>query len=137
MRDLCGCKGGVLMRAEETVFVNLSNHPSGFWGAEQRQAAESIGRIVDVAFPAVQAEASAESVREMAAAVCSELEAYSCPVVMVQGEFTLTYHIVRILKEKGIRAVASCSTREAVETMQPDGSTVKNSTFRFVQFRDY
>ena len=122
---------------EETVFINLSNHPSCFWGSEQRQAAESIGRIVDVAFPAVQANASSETVREMAVAVCAELEVYSCPVVMVQGEFTLTYHIVNILKEKGIRAVASCSTREAEETLQPDGSSVKHSIFRFVQFRDY
>lgn len=125
------------MKKENTVFINFSNHPSCFWGAEQRQAAESIGRIVDVAFPAVQADASAETVRETAETVCAELEAYSCPVVMVQGEFTLTYHIVRILKEKRIRVVASCSTREAKETSQPDGSSVKNSTFRFVQFRDY
>ena len=125
------------MRKEDTVFINFSNHPSCFWGAEQRQAAESIGRIVDVAFPAVQADASAETVREMAETVCAELEAYSCPVVMVQGEFTLTYHIVKLLKEKGIRVVASCSARDAEETMRKDGSSVKNSTFRFVQFRDY
>lgn len=125
------------MRTEKSIFVNLSNHPSSSWGAEQRQAAESIGRIVDVPFPAVPADASAESVKDMAADVCGKIEEYCCPVVMVQGEFTLTYHIVKILEEKGIRTVASCSEREAEEIVQPDGSIMKHSVFRFVQFRDY
>lgn len=125
------------MKAEDKIFINLSNHPSHLWGVEQRQTAESVGRIVDIPFPEVPADASSESVKEMAAAMCGVIMKYSYPVVMVQGEFTLTYHIVERLKAKGIRVVASCSKREAMETVQPDGSSVKNSTFRFVQFRDY
>lgn len=62
---------------------------------------------------------------------------YDCSVVMLQGEFTLTYHLVNLLKHAGIRVVAACSERHAVEKVDEDGNSIKHSKFTFVQFREY
>lgn len=57
--------------------------------------------------------------------------------VMCQGEFTLSYAIIKRLKERGICAVAACSRREAEEILQEDGSTRKKVVFHFEGFREY
>ena len=57
--------------------------------------------------------------------------------VLVQGEFTCVYHIVSILKEKGIKVVAATTERENVEETDVTGATVKRVLFRFVRFREY
>jgi len=48
------------------------------------------------------------------------------------GEMTLTYCIVRMLKEKGIRCIASTSERKALSE-----NGLRLSEFSFVRFREY
>ena len=55
---------------------------------------------------------------------------------MCQGEFGLTFWIVKLLKERGIRVIYSCSERRSEEKMV-DVGTIKISEFRFVKFREY
>lgn len=122
---------------DETVFINVSNHSSLFWGKEQLSAAQEIGKVIDYPFPSVPAEADTSVIRELADQVCSDLEKYPAKAVMVQGEFTLTYQIVSKLKASGCRVVAACTVRDVKEKHLEDGTTAKESRFRFVQFRDY
>lgn len=35
------------------MLINLSNHPSASWQAEQLVAAQSFGEVVDLPFPAI------------------------------------------------------------------------------------
>ena len=49
----------------------------------------------------------------------------------------MVYHVVRKLKEEGVRGVAACSHRMVEETIDKNNNTVKSSTFVFVQFREY
>lgn len=125
------------MKVKDPVFLNISNHPSEDWSQEQKQAALALGRLVDYPFPPVRPEADPEEIRELAGKVCRDLEKYSDFVAMVQGESTLTYEIVRRIKEQGCTAVAACTAREANVHMRDDGSAVKESVFRFVRFREY
>ncbi len=43
------------------TFINLTNHPSTKWGADQLAAAKKYGNIVDIPFPAVDPEASSDT----------------------------------------------------------------------------
>ena len=128
------------------VFVNCSNHPSHVWPEPQRQAALQLvashgdvdqARIVDVPFPAVDAEASAEDVASLAERTVQEIVQKRPRAVFVAGDFSLTHRIVALCHLSGLRVVASASERRTVEELQPDGSVVKRTLFRFVQWRDY
>lgn len=50
------------MYMSEKIFINFSNHPSGRWDVKQKKASEQYGRIVDIPFPMVPAQASQEEV---------------------------------------------------------------------------
>ena len=119
------------------VFLNVSNHSSEQWGGRQRAEAEKYGEVKDLRFPCVSADASVEEVDRIAMQTFEEICRYDCSVVMLQGEFTLTYRLVRLLKQAGIRVVAACSERRAVEQVDEEGNSVKYSQFTFVQFREY
>jgi hypothetical protein len=52
--------------------------------------------------------------------------------VHIMGEMTFTFALVNLLKEVGIKCIASTTKRNVEEI---DGKHV--STFQFVQFREY
>ena len=119
------------------MFINLSNHNSANWSESQLKAAESFGEIMDYSFPPVPANADSEEVLSIAEKVVEEILSLKPDCVMCQGEFTLTYAIVKRLKEAGIKVVAGCSERNVVETKKEDGSIEKAAIYQFVQFREY
>lgn len=119
------------------IFLNLSNHPSSGWSAEQRAAAEKYGTIVDLPFPAVDADASEEEIQGLADIYLKKATEQSPSAVMCQGEFTLTFAIVQGLLAAGVICVSACSKRVAEERLTEDGKAVKKSVFRFVKFREY
>ena len=92
---------------------------------------------MDYAFPYVKADADEKMISEMAQQVVREIMQLHPGVVMCQGEFTLTYEIVKRLKEQGVPVVSACSEWCVEEKLLPDGSTQKVSKFRFVRFRKY
>lgn len=124
------------------MFINVSNHPSANWGAEQRIAAQQWGEIVDFAFPHVAPEADTKAVTALAETYyvrISEMipSGSAEAAIMVSGEFTFTYHLVTLLLQAGYRVVSACTRREAEEQTLPDGSSIKTARFTFVQFREY
>ena len=119
------------------MFVNCSNHPSAGWAAEQRAAAEKWGRIVDVPFPSVPADADEDQIQSLAETTVSKIISFHPCAVMCQGEFTLTFAIVSELLRKGIHVVSACSERDVQEEKQADGSDRKIAKFRFVRLRAY
>ncbi len=104
---------------------------------DQYSAASKYGEVADVAFPMVSPWATPEEVGELADQCCAKIMALEPSVVMAQGEFTLCFAVIERLKEKGIPCVAACSERVVTEKMNPDGTTSKESTFTFRQFREY
>jgi nicotinate-nucleotide pyrophosphorylase len=78
-----------------------------------------------------------EEIQCKANSLFSHIRVYDNPVVMVQGEFTLTYQLVKMLQEASIRAVASTQKRISEEVVDENGNTVKVSRFHFEGFRDY
>lgn len=119
------------------VFVNLTNHPSAMWSAEQLAAAERFGQIIDMSFPTVPPEATADEVHLLAERLVKDVlrikEDGHTITVHVMGEHTLTCAVVAKLKAREVKCVASTSERDAV--MLPDGKKI--SEFKFVQFREY
>ena len=107
------------------MFINFSNHPHENWDKNQIKAASEYGSIVDVPFPAVEALAGENEIAKLAdeyvARMVSMLESDSA--VMVQGEFTLTYAVINLLKKRGIKAISACSERDVVESIDDNGNT--------------
>lgn len=117
------------------TFVNISNHPSNKWSEKQLSAAtQTWGEVIDIAFPNVPSLAGRERVLEMASLILEQIPA-TAKAVMVQGEFSLTYHITKALIEKGATVVVACSDRNVKETVLPDGTTKKDVVFEFAGFR--
>ena len=118
------------------MFLNLSNHPSDNWSAEQTKAARRLyGEIVDLAFPDVDPVGDEAYIAALADECCGKvLECVRIQPVTVHlmGEMTLTFALLQRLQTHGIPCVASTTLRETVEE---DG--VKKSLFRFVKFRRY
>ena len=119
----------------KTMFINLSNHPSSGWEKGQLTAAQRIGDIVDMPFPPVVPEASADEVKQMARELVEHIMEMGDPTTLtvhVMGEMTLSYNIVAALCQLGVCCVASTTERIVTEV---DGKKV--SEFHFVQFREY
>lgn len=116
------------------VFINHSNHPSEQWDEVQRRIAESYGPIVDVPFPSVVAKSTTGEVQQLVEQYGNRILEKNPVVVMVQGEFTYTYKMVRFLKAHQIQVVAATSDR--IVNILDDGKT-KQVTFQFVQFREF
>lgn len=122
------------------MFINLSNHNSSKWSAEQLAAAEAIGgEIADFALPNIPPTATSKEVRRMAKAIAADAIG-SVPLgesatAMVAGPLGFCRQAVAELENAGIPCVEACSERSTSETVLPDGSTRKVTTFHFVQFR--
>ena len=119
------------------VFINLSNHPSDRWNAEQLDAAQMYGKVIDMPFPQIPSGMSRDEVIALAEETVLRIMQYDKPVVLVQGEFTFTYNVVQLLLLNHITALAACSDRRVVETVNHDGTTGKQVIFRFAGFRRY
>lgn len=119
------------------MFLNLTNHPSALWSAEQTAAARQLyGDIMDLPFPSVDPAGDEEYITSLADDYVQRVlnMADGQPVaVHLMGEMTLTYAIVRRLQMHGITCVAA-TTKRTIHIM-PDGQ--KMSSFKFIRFRKY
>ena len=119
------------------MFINCSNHTAEHWSEDQKKAACFWGEIVDYPFPAVPSDADEKMIAAMAVRAANDIASMKPEAVMCQGEFTLSFALIRCLKSKGITVVAACNERKVIERYQPDGSVRKISEFSFVRFREY
>ena len=124
------------------MLINLSNHPSKYWGKKQIQTAtKTYGTIADISFPAINPDADSKQILEIAKQYFGKITSYfdECAntpqqnAVHIQGEFTFVFKLVNILKQSGIICLASTSERN-VEFNENDEKVVK---FVFVKFREY
>lgn len=118
-------------------FINCSNHPSEFWGDEQLHFAKNIGKVIDLPFPKVPGAADEDQVDRIAEQAVKRIVSLHPDVVMCQGEYTVTFRIVTMLKALGVRVVSACSERDVQQTINEDGEIIKEVKFHFVQFRNY
>ncbi|MEJ5350992.1 MAG: hypothetical protein WHS65_05310 [Melioribacteraceae bacterium] len=121
------------------MLINLSNHPSNTWQENQISTARTqYGEIVDIAFPLIPPEEGLGYIHNIANEYLEKIEEkikktsdYEI-AVHIMGELTFTYVLVNKLREKGIKAIASTTRRDVVETAEG-----KLSRFSFVRFREY
>lgn len=119
------------------MFVNFTNHPSEKWSEQQHDAALAIGEeICDLPFPAVGPYATHEEIQALANTYADKIQRMNPDAVLCQGEFTLTFAVVTLLKANGISVLAASSERVVTETVE-DGVTKKNIEFHFASFRRY
>lgn len=120
------------------MFINLSNHSSLNWSIEQILEASKYGEIVDISFPEVDPSGDTDYYNKLVDdCVAHIMSLDKSPVVMVQGEFILTFRIVTKLKTMGIKCVAASTKREAMESIDDEGRRIKTSIFKFEGFTEY
>lgn len=118
-------------------FINFTNHASQFWSEKQRSAALQHGdEIRDIPFPSVPATASEADIAQLAQEYVEKIREETPAAVLCQGEFTLSYQVVKLLLRSGILVVSACSERRVTET-QAGGKTIKQAEYDFVKFRKY
>ncbi len=114
-------------------FVNLSNHPSEKWDDAQTRAAHDLAKpIVDIEFPAVPPDADEKTIETLAKECVGKVPPQTTHA-LVQGEFTLTFELVRSLQARGVTCLAATTTRNVEE----EANGRKVSSFTFVRFRAY
>ncbi len=119
------------------MFINCSNHNSAQWGEKQLNAARVFGEIIDLPFPNVSPNATKQEIVLQATQLVNQIMQLNPNAVMCQGEFTLTFSLVKMLQDRGIIVLSACSERQSVDRYNEDGTTTKLVTFEFVQFREY
>jgi CRISPR-associated DxTHG motif protein len=121
-------------------FVNLSNHPIITWSSAQREAAAALehGAPVEIegGMPTVLPSASAKDVAVLVDDIVARVLAMRCAGAHVATEFTLAVGLVAALRRAGVRCYAATTERSSTTTERA-GVTVKESVFRFVQWREY
>jgi hypothetical protein len=124
------------------MLINLSNHPNNNWEPIQKKIAiQNYGKIIDMSFPAIDPIASEQKIQNLALEYSVKItevikQSSNSPnqnAVHIQGEFTFVFNLVTMLKQSGIKCIASTSERN-VEINQKGEKIVK---FIFVQFRNY
>ena len=116
----------------EKIFINLTNHPSGKWDEKQKMEAQKYGKIIDIPFPNVDAQATEIQVRDLGRKVVDQVMKYTPAAVLCQGESTLTFQIINMLMDQDVLVVAACSERIVKEI-----GYKKESYLNFTQFRKY
>ncbi|MCR5667353.1 MAG: hypothetical protein K6G01_11075 [Eubacterium sp.] len=119
------------------MFINFSNHPSTRWSEKQVLYAKQYGEICDMAFPSVGPTADENEIENLSSQILGDIMKKHPKAVLVQGEFTLCYSLIKKLRKENIRCLAACSTRNVIEKTQSDGSIKRESVFEFCRFREY
>lgn len=121
----------------ESVFINVSNHPSSDWQTDQLDAAYKVGMVYDIPFPAIPPDWDTQKVallvdvyKEKIKKLLPEPDGVS--VIHVMGESVFTFMLVSSLLHECYTVVAS--TTERVVSYEGER---KISTFKFVRFRSY
>lgn len=119
------------------MLLNLSNHPSSAWSAEQMDAAvKKFGGVHDEPFPNIDPNADEKEISGLVIEYALKV-ATTYPfiprAIHVMGEMTFTYNFVDMMKRVGIPCYASTTERTVLE--ETDGR--KTVQFQFVQFRSY
>lgn len=120
-------------------FVNFTNHSSAKWAPSQVAAAKEYGDIIDVPFPMVNPAATKEEIQELAEKSAQDILEQHPTLVMAQGEFTLTFAVVKKLQQKGVKCAVACTRRrtdEEVQQLAAAGLT-REGMFEFMGFREY
>lgn len=73
---------------------------------------------------------SATEISDRAAKLAEVAQQSGCSAAMIAGAPYLMGALERALCKVGVKPLYSFSTRESVETQQPDGSVVKTNVFR-------
>ena len=129
---------------KETLFINLSNHPSQKWSSKQiERALEIVDNcpIIDMQFPNIDPEMSTNEVQDLAGnyidKILDLLNDYECDncIVHIMGEMTFVYNFVDIVKNYYGKITCVASTTRRIVSEDENG--VKKSTFEFVNFRRY
>ena len=120
-------------------FVNFSNHNSSKWTTAQLEAAKEYGDVIDIAFPMIDPAATKEDIALMADKAVSDILSVSPSAVMVQGETTLVFAVVKRLQERGVLCLASCTRRRSEEELQrlSAAGLTREGMFEFMGFREY
>lgn len=124
------------------TFLNISNHPSGGWTTDQKDAALALGELTTIAdWPSselqVNPTATTAEVASMAARIAQRVISAGFQHAMVAGEPVLTWHLVNFLSNAGVACYAATTSRDVSEQMLSDGSVRKVARFRFVRWRRY
>ncbi len=124
------------------MLLNISNHPWKKWSDKQKETAiELFGGVEDLIFPDIDPGLSLEDVQVTASDYLSYIlkikevnkddeKGFS---VLISGEYTLVYRLLRLLEENEIKSYCATSKRDV--SYNADGS--KNINFAFVTFRPY
>lgn len=118
------------------MFVNFSNVPSVRWDETEKAKAEEYGEVADFPFPRLESDSTSEEIDFLAKISVRNILQKKPDIVLVQGDFVLTYRIVKMLREKGIRVVAPVNEMVRKEEVR-GGKKMLSTSFRFVCFRDY
>ena len=114
-----------------TMLLNLSNHPSALWTAEQLAAAGS--KVTDLPFPQVDPDGDEAYIDRLTDEYLHKILAMNnIDAVHIMGEMNFMFTLICKLKAHGIKCVASTTQRETEEE-----NGVKISKFKFVRFREY
>ena len=117
-------------------FINISNHPSDKWDEKQRNAALEYGSIIDIPFPEIDTNDSADKIASLANEYLGKIKTIASShsaVIHLMGEQTFCFSLLTRLQKAGYSCVASTTKR----IVQELGNNECCVVFGFEKFREY
>lgn len=109
------------------MFINYSNHPSENWNEKQLTEAKKWGEVLDLPFLQVSADMSSTEVVKLAEEEVQKMMEFKPSAVLCQGEFTLSFSVIKRLQLRGVKVFAACSKRVVLKEANEDGKMKKES----------
>ena len=122
------------VNGHESVLLNCSmNYPSEVWDDHATVLAREYGQILD--FPISPLPETQPAIFEKAREYLQEIDRICPAAIILDGAFRTFYLMANVLLRKGYTVLVKCSERVTTETLNPDGTITKLSTYRFVKYR--
>nr|WP_314610416.1 hypothetical protein [uncultured Lachnoanaerobaculum sp.] len=115
--------------------INFTNHPYDMWDERQKETASMYGDIKEIPFPPVDPTYTEEQLDTMAGEYKEKILELNDKVVLLQGEFTLSFRLVNLLK-KSLDVVAACSKRNVKEGKMMTENTIKRCCLNLCSLED-
>lgn len=123
------------MNNHNNILLNCSmNYPFSSWGSDMKNKIREYDKVGDLIIEPLDMENKEKRQRQIESYI-SEIDKINPKSVILDGQFFTFFALAELLDRKGYDIYVKCSNRVTKERIDESGNSVKQSIYKFIQFR--